>query len=142
MKRVLFSVAGAMAVALCAGKLHAERATTLETVTPDWHYRWHEGRWWYWMPDSRWMVWTGSTWVPFEQFSVCPQVLTASQAVPYSASYGSYDRESQDAAPEPAYSNTGDYRPSYSGRSGADYSGYGWSWGPGTAFRDTPGRRF
>ena len=40
-----------------------------------------------------------------------------------------------------AYSGGG-YEPGYSSESGSGYAGYGWSWGPGTAFRDSPGRRF
>ncbi len=71
MKRNLLAVA-VMAVAIFAAKFPAQAATTLKTVTPDWHYRWHEGRWWYWMPENKWMVWTGSTWVPAEQSRSVP----------------------------------------------------------------------
>jgi hypothetical protein len=30
-----------------------------------WRYRFHEGRWWYWMPDQRWMVYENGRWVEF-----------------------------------------------------------------------------
>ena len=130
-----------MAVVLVAANLSAHEPTTSKAVAPDWHYRWHEGRWWYWMPEnSNWMVWTGSTWVPFEQFSSCPHLYMASQA---KTSNG--DSENQNGT-ESAYSGSSNYQQStcsgYSGGSGGNYAGYGWSWGPGTAFRDSPGRRF
>ena len=64
MKRFLF-VAIALAASLMAGNLAAKETATPKTDTPDWHYRWHEGRWFYWMPESsKWMVWTNSAWVP------------------------------------------------------------------------------
>jgi hypothetical protein len=27
-----------------------------------WRYRWHEGRWWYWLPSGQWAVWTDGQW--------------------------------------------------------------------------------
>ncbi len=64
MKRSLL-VAAALAAVLVAARLPAEDTTTLKMVKPDWHYRWHESRWWYWMPESKsWMVWSGSTGSP------------------------------------------------------------------------------
>jgi hypothetical protein len=30
-----------------------------------WRYRWHEGRWWYWLPSGRWAVWMDGRWVEF-----------------------------------------------------------------------------
>ena len=37
--------------------------------------------------------WIGSTWVPYEEVANCPNVLSVSRAVPYSAGYGSYQTE-------------------------------------------------
>jgi hypothetical protein len=34
-------------------------------AAPNWRYRWHEGRWWYWMPSERWMVHNGDRWVDY-----------------------------------------------------------------------------
>ena len=138
MKRSLL-VAAAAAIVLVAANLPANEPTTSKKVTLDWHYRWHEGRWWYWMPEnSKWMVWTDSTWVPFEQFSSCPNMYPVSQA---KSSNGNFENRT-----ESGYSGGSNYRQStysgYSDGSGNNYSGYGWGWGPGTAFRDSPGRRF
>ena len=147
MKRILFSAGAAIAIALFAATLHAEECNTSEikTVTPDWHYRWHDGRWWYWMSESnenRWMVWTGSTWIPYEQFANCPSMSNASQARPYSTAYGSYETQNDSGSSQPADCVSGDYLPARSTGSGGNYAGYGWSWGAGMAYRDPSGRRF
>ena len=141
MKRNLL-VAAALAVVLVAAKLPAEEPSTLKTVKPDWHYRWHEGRWWYSMPENKWVVWNGSTWVPFEQFSSCPYVYNVGQANPTSTSKVSTETASAARTAEPVYSSGSNWSSSSSTGSGGNYAGYGWSWGPGTAFRDSPGRRF
>ena len=143
MKRSLLAAA-AMAVVLLAANLPAQGAGPTKMVTPDWHYRWHEGRWWYWMPESsKWMVWTGSTWVAHEQFAKRPNVSNVSQAQPQATSDANHATENQTTTAQPAYSGSGNCQPTYSSAtSGGGYSGYGWSWGPGTAFRDSPGRRF
>jgi hypothetical protein len=28
-----------------------------------WRYRQHEGRWWYWLPSNRWVMWQDGRWV-------------------------------------------------------------------------------
>jgi hypothetical protein len=28
-------------------------------------YRHHNGRWWYWLPENRWVVWQRGAWVPY-----------------------------------------------------------------------------
>jgi hypothetical protein len=34
---------------------------------PDkWRYRWHEGLWWYWLPENRWVYWHDGKWVSYE----------------------------------------------------------------------------
>ncbi len=150
MKRSLLAAA-AMAVVLLAANLPAQGAGPIKMVTPDWHYRWHQGRWWYWMPESsKWMVWTGSTWVPHEQFAKSPNVSNVSQAQPKAAGDAYDSTDNQAATARPANSGGEICPPTYSTStatrtattSGGGYSGYGWSWGPGTAYRDGPGRRF
>jgi hypothetical protein len=34
-----------------------------------WRYRWHDGRWWYWMPSERWVYWDGGRWIGYDQAS-------------------------------------------------------------------------
>jgi hypothetical protein len=29
----------------------------------NWRYRRHDGRWWYWLPENRWVVWSDDRWV-------------------------------------------------------------------------------
>lgn len=34
-------------------------------AAPDWRYVFHDGRWWYWMPNSSWMYWDHGGWQNF-----------------------------------------------------------------------------
>jgi hypothetical protein len=139
MKRKLL-VALALGVVLVAARLTAGEPTTLKTVTPDWHYRWHEGRWWYWTTDSKWDYWNGSAWIPFESPSSVRNV-SAETAVAAKTAEPVYPVGP--SCPVDSSNSAGYSRGSgYSVGSGGGYAGYGWSWGPGTAFRDSPGGRF
>jgi hypothetical protein len=45
----------------------AEPAATAQKVDDNkWRMRWHNGRWWYWLPNERWVWWTGSMWTAQE----------------------------------------------------------------------------
>jgi hypothetical protein len=132
-------VAAALGVVLFAAKLSADEPSTLKMVKPDAHYRWHEGRWWYSMPENKWVYWTGSAWVPFEQTlsvrSVSTETATAATTAEPAYPVGP-------ACPVDSSGSTYSAGSGYSVGSGNGYAGYGWSWGPGTAFHDSPGRRF
>lgn len=42
------------------------------TDRPDanqWRYRYHNGRWWYWMPSNRWMIHDGANWISQNDFN-------------------------------------------------------------------------
>jgi hypothetical protein len=58
-----------------AGRAAANDPTTL----PDgWRYRWHEGRWWYYLPNEQWVYWNGSAWT---------EVQAAPTSVPFAGSW-------------------------------------------------------
>ncbi len=31
-----------------------------------WRYKWHNGQWWYWSPDERWMIWDKNSWSVYD----------------------------------------------------------------------------
>lgn len=31
-----------------------------------WRYKWHNGQWWYWSPDERWMIWDKNSWTVYD----------------------------------------------------------------------------
>jgi len=148
MKRIVLAFAAATVVALGVEKSSAEAPATSKTPSIDWRSVWHAGQWWYWSDQNSWLVWSGSAWVPYRP-SNCEGVAVADQSRPYVTNYSSYEAPAVAAAPQPiysgregyGYSGRSAYRPAYPARP-SDYSGYGWTWGPGTAFRDSPGRRF
>ncbi len=37
--------------------------TGKQTNGESWRYRKHDGKWWYWLPSNRWVVWDGNRWV-------------------------------------------------------------------------------
>jgi hypothetical protein len=105
-----------------------------------WRYCWHNSRWWYWMPENKWVVWTGSKWIPYGEFCNPGGAIAGSSAIPYSVGYGSYEQPSQGFS-SPVYSNTRSWG-NTGVNSGSGYAGYGWTWGPGTVYSSAPGRRF
>ncbi len=141
MKRTLLAAAVIViaVIALAAANVQARDASAPKYSSPNWRYRWFEGRWWYWLPQNKWVYWSGSNWKPYEP---------TGQARTYTSYYGNYDAQPAPMAAQPAYSGSGYCPPSVSsarqfGRwNGQGYAGYGWSWGPGTAFTNSPGVRF
>jgi hypothetical protein len=157
MKTILLTLTAVAMVLLTANAAVEAGDTASKTATPDWHYRWHEGRWWYWMPQGNWMVWTGSIWIPYEGSSGIAATSATRPIQPGTASFAGYETEKTDSGTSPpASSGEGYCPPTYSGSSGysgysgyssspgmgSNYSGYGWTWGPGTAYSNSPGRRF
>ncbi len=100
------------------------------------------------MPEGNWMVWTGSTWVPYAGSSGNSDLSKTRQAQPASASYASYETRNESGVSQPAGAAQSYCPPTssgysgYSGGGGSSYAGYGWTWGPGTANRNGPGGRF
>ncbi len=67
-----------------------------------WRYRWHNGQWWYWTPQSTWLIWSGSTWTPHVVASV-PSYNYSQPAATYY--YG-----------QPSYGGSNYYNDGYYGR--------------------------
>jgi hypothetical protein len=40
----------------------AKGASAAASQDISWRYRWHDGRWWYWLPNRQWVWWDGSKW--------------------------------------------------------------------------------
>lgn len=111
MKKTLLSLMLA-AVALLATNAAVQAGDSAsQTVTPDWHYRWHEGRWWYWMPEGHWMFWNGSTWIPYQAAAGNADLSATRQVQPATASFAGYETEAQTSAAEPASSSAVIARP-------------------------------
>jgi hypothetical protein len=100
---------------------------------PDgWRYRWHNGRWWYWLPESRWMYWDNDHWADCGANAYVagytPQSADVGRSTPHTSNYTPYSDSYT-----PSY-GTG-YRTSVS----PDYYGTGswpgWGWGHGWGSR-------
>jgi hypothetical protein len=35
-----------------------------------WRYKYHDGRWWYWLPSERWMMWENGRWIDPPSYSL------------------------------------------------------------------------
>lgn len=44
-------------------------ATTDQSPSAKWRYRWYEGTWWYWSPANKWYVWAVDHWVAYEDLA-------------------------------------------------------------------------
>lgn len=31
-----------------------------------WRYRFHNGEWWYWLPENRWVIWRNGQWIAYD----------------------------------------------------------------------------
>jgi len=123
------------------GTSNRSGARASDTGVDGWRYRWHNARWWYWTTEGKWVVWSGTTWVPCEQSYGQAEANAGVSVVRDVTTYGSYERQDSAALSRPAYRGSASRgRPGAPG--GGDYALYGWTWGPGTAYRDGPPRRF
>jgi hypothetical protein len=41
-------------------------AVAVNPSADQWRYRWHNGNWWYWTPEDRWVYRTGNEWTNYE----------------------------------------------------------------------------
>lgn len=38
-----------------------------------WRYRFYHGRWWYWLPSERWVIWNGKKWIDHHPYVALPE---------------------------------------------------------------------
>lgn len=107
------------------------RTGELGAAESRWRYVRHNNQWWYWTPQSTWLIWSGDRWVPQGEFN--RQYATRPYQGTYRTGYrgdyyddGYYDR---------GYYDRGYYGPGrgYYGRGyyGRGYYGPGYGYGPG-----------
>jgi hypothetical protein len=75
----------------------AEAAPQVQATNPNsWRYRWHDGKWWYWLPSERWVYWSNGAWVRYEPTEYVPPIRYRAYYAPsyyepsYSYRYRSY----------------------------------------------------
>jgi hypothetical protein len=156
MKTTLLSVAIALTMALMVMNARVQGAEATMTAggpgiqhsgvrepeagADGWRYCWHDSRWWYWTPEKHWLVWTGASWVPFESSHGDTVRTPGGSASSRMAGYGSDQRRNNSASSSSTYRGARSWA-NYGVRT-SDYAGHGWTWGPGTAYRNGPGPRF
>ncbi len=142
MKRTILMAAAALAVILTADNLSAQGVGSAQAGGPsgnyqstsDWRCCWHNNCWWYWTVEGRWLQWTGTAWVPYGQQS-------GYSGTVYVTNYGSDESQNNPIVATPAPAARG-FSSGIAEGQGSGFAGYGWTWGPGTAFSSGPGRRF
>jgi hypothetical protein len=95
--------------------------TTAASSGESWRFQRFEGRWWYWMPDNRWVYWDNCRWVPFGSHAV------ASNAglVPYTAGYRGVEEPAASTAPQYVIPRTEWARPAAVGWPGTSFGTHG-----------------
>jgi hypothetical protein len=52
----------------------AARVDTQSSTRPrdenSWRYKYHDGRWWYWLPSERWVMWQNGRWIDPPTYSL------------------------------------------------------------------------
>jgi len=92
----------------------------------NWRYKFHNGHWWYWMPNNTWVFWNGSSWTAYSPDAY--NNFYSSQPQTYSNGYGYAGGGQQ-------YSNGGYYGGNYFGPGwyGYGYGPYGYGYNRGAA---------
>jgi hypothetical protein len=86
-----------------------------------WRYRWHNGAWWYWTPENRWVYRNGNEWINYQPaVTVVPDTGYSSPPA-----YGYYQSTANGYYPGPYRYTTG-----YRGYYAPVYQG-GYYYGPG-----------
>ena len=89
-----------------------------------WRYRNDNGRWWYWAPDNRWMLYDNNQWTYYQPNAAG----TTTQSTPQTMTPG-YNTTYQSTPGYTTYYGGYDYAPGYYGSSYPYYGGYYGGWG-------------
>jgi hypothetical protein len=118
---VLFAaLALAFAYAPCSAATAQAASGTASTSQPDARYQWHQGRWWYQYPDSRWVYWESNRWNDYRPQVVLTAQTSETTAAPAAASTGvpCYTSGSSYESRSWAHSAVGSWGGNYFGRPG------------------------
>lgn len=95
---------------------NANAAVAANSSGDQWRYRWHNGNWWYWTPENRWLYRNGNEWANYEPaitFAPDPGYATQPTYGDYGPNpYGYYSRPYRYSTGYGGYYN---YRPGYRG---------------------------
>jgi len=91
---------------------NAAGAALVNPSGDQWRYRWHNGHWWYWTPENRWVYRNGNQWTSYPPALPVPPALLVAPDPSYASqpAYGNY-------APNPYgyYSSPYGYSTGYGG---------------------------
>lgn len=55
------------------GESHAKPVKPVAAGDNLWRFKYHQGRWWYWMPDKQWVYWSTNRWLRLPQRTAAAQ---------------------------------------------------------------------
>jgi hypothetical protein len=116
---------------------NANAAVATNQSGDQWRYRWHNGIWWYWTPENRWVYRNGNEWTNYEPaVTAVPDARYSSQPaygyyqpVP-NGYYQSVPNGYYQSVPNGYYQGPYRYSTRYGGYYGPVYQG-GYYYGPG-----------
>lgn len=82
------------------GEVLSNRAKPAAASDNLWRFKYHQGRWWYWMPDKQWVYWSTNRWLQL------PQRTAAAQATAVPAAGSREAVEAERAAPAKTHGET------------------------------------
>ena len=87
------------------GEARVKRAKSVAASDNLWRFKYHQGRWWYWMPDKQWVYWSTNRWLRL------PQRTAAAQSVDFHAAGSGEESEASQSSKVPKGDQaTGDAR--------------------------------
>ena len=56
-----------------SSEAHPKRPESVAASDNRWRFKYHQGRWWYWMPDKQWVYWSTNRWLRLPQRTAAVQ---------------------------------------------------------------------